>query len=352
MIATEGKMDAEASMFALGTPLVRNRWRIARWTLAGTLIAGLLVFERPALYLASASFYPQGSESLRPGLLSSLGQFGINLPSGTPSQSSEFYQVLLRSRVLFEAVARDTLIVEERAGARVPFLDFFEIEGSESARIDHAVELLSGIVATPTPPRNTSLVLLTAATEWPSVSLFIVEALLDGLNTFNKNVVQGQAGAERTFVEERLRIATGALRDAEDDLEGFLQNNRQYDGSPELVFQADRLQRSIALQQEVYTTLTQRLEEVRVREVRDNPVISMVDQPFVPSLPEPRGRGVFVALGFLTGGFLGSLLGLLSDVMRRLRLEKDEEMEEFSQALREVRHELSAPFRMLRSLFR
>ena len=352
MTEAEGQDNGEVSAFALGTPLLRNRWRIVRWTFVGTAIAALMVFQRPALYLASASFYPQNAAP-QSGLLSTLGQFGLTIPSGGPSQSPEFYQVLLKSRVLWESIALDTLVVEELGGERLPFLEFFEIEGgSERSRIDDALELLSGMVSTPTSPRNTSLVLVTAATEWPSVSLFIVTALVDGVNAFNANLVQGQAGAERVFVEGRLELVTTELRDAEDDLESFLENNRQFGGSPELNFQQGRLERSVTLRQEVFTTLTQTLEEVRIREVRDIPVISVVDQPFVPSLPEPRGRGVFVVLGFLTGGFIGVLLSLVSEALVRLRQKRDSAMEEFVVALEETRDEFLTPVAWLRRRLR
>ena len=180
MTVAEEQNNAEVSVFSLGTPLLRNRWWIARWTFAGTAIAALMVFQRPALYLASATFFPQNAEALQPGILSTLGQFGFSVPFGNTSQSPEFYQALLSSRGLLERIALDTIVVEELGGERVSFLEFFEIEGpTEKSRIDDAVELLFDIVNTPQRPRNTSLVRVTAATEWPSVSLFIVKALTD-----------------------------------------------------------------------------------------------------------------------------------------------------------------------------
>ena len=149
-----------------------------------------------------------------------------------------------------------------------------------------------------------------------------------------------------------MELATAELRIAEDRLESFLKNNRQFSGSPELNFQRDRLERSIALRQEVFTTLTQTLEEARIRQVRDIPVISMVDPPSVPSLPEPRGRGIFVVLGFLIGGFSGALLSLVSEVLGRLRHKRNTEMKEFVVALMEMRSEVLAPVSWLRRRLR
>ena len=347
-----GVDERSPSLFVLAAPLLRNRWKIAVWTFVGTFIALLLVFQRPALYIASTSFYPENTESLQSGVSNVLGQFGFSIGGASSAESPEFYGALLKSRVLLESLALDTMVVDELGGDRVSFLDFFEIESqTEAARLDDAVEFLSGTISIPASPRNTSLVIVTAATEWPSVSLFIVESLVDGVKAFNQNLVQGQAGAERRFVEDRLELATNVLGAAEEALEEFLNNNRQYSGSPELLFQRDRLDRNLSLQQEVYTTLRQSLEEARIREVRELPVISIVDPPSVRSAPEGRGRAVFLVLGFLVGAFTGTLLSLVSESVQRLWSQDNKHLEEFLHELKEAKSEFLTPlFRFRRHL--
>src|SRR3954467_15475698 len=102
MTETDWHDRDEISLFGLGTLIVRHRWRIARWMLFGGLVAGLLVFSEPALYVASTSFVPLGqSESNRSGLASIAGQFGVALPvTGNPTLSPDFYVSLLQSREL------------------------------------------------------------------------------------------------------------------------------------------------------------------------------------------------------------------------------------------------------------
>ena len=89
-------------------------------------------------------------------------------------------------------------------------------------------------------------------------------------------------------------------------------------------------------------------EDVRIREVRDIPVISMVEQPSVPTLPEPRGRGGFVVLGFLSGAFLGAILSLLSEELGDRRRGADTEVHGFLLELNAFWDELLAPFLWLR----
>src|SRR5690349_6688930 len=72
--------EDEISLFALATTLLRDRWRIARWTFLGGALAALAVFSKPALYRANASFMPQTNEPSRSGLSTLAGQFGLSLP--------------------------------------------------------------------------------------------------------------------------------------------------------------------------------------------------------------------------------------------------------------------------------
>ena len=98
----------EISLFSLGTVLLRSRWRIMRWMFIGAVLAALSVISKPAAYVASASFLPQGSDAGRPGLAGIAGQLGISLPVGNQPLSPEFYSKLLTSRVVLLPIVRDT----------------------------------------------------------------------------------------------------------------------------------------------------------------------------------------------------------------------------------------------------
>ncbi len=337
----------DLSLFAVGTILLRNRWRIARWTLIGGVLAALAAFTKPALYVASASFIPAGTEQSRSALAGLAGQFGVALPTGNQSQSPDFYSSLLTSRELLSAIARDTFVVQERGGRRVAFLDLFKIDrNSAQGRVEEGVRQLRAIVK-PSIVRTTGVVEVSVATEWRSVSLAIANALLTGVSEFNQRTRQGQAAEERKFVEGRLALAASDLRAAENRLEDFLMTNRQFT-TPDLTFQRDRLQRDVALKQQVFTSLTQSYEEVRIREVRDTPVITVIETPSVPTVPEPRGRLVSVLFGLIFGALLGAFIAFVSGAVARRRQEGDSEADEFVNTLGEVKGKMLGRFRRMR----
>ena len=124
--------------------------------------------------------------------------------------------------------------------------------------------------------------------------------------------------------------------------------NRQFTSSPDLTFQRDRLQRDVTLKQQVFTSLTQSYEEVRIREVRDTPVITVIETPSVPTLPEPRGRLVRVLFGLIFGALFGAFIAFVSGAIARRRQEGDSEADEFVNTLGEVKGKMLGRFRRMR----
>jgi uncharacterized protein involved in exopolysaccharide biosynthesis len=346
---TEAEWEVEGeeiSIFAIGALMLRNRWRVLRWAFAGAVIALAIFWMRPALYRASASFIPQGADPGRSGLASLAGQFGLALPSGSQTLTPDFYLRLIKSRELLGRVARDTLVVPEMGNKRVAVEDLLGIDpGPPKVREEDAIDVLTKRIEA-SASKTTAVVEFNVGMEWPSVALAIARTLVDGVNEFNQRTRRDQAAAERKFIEARLAVASTELRTAEDRLQQFLQGNRQY-ASPDLQFSKERLQRDVTLRQEVFTSLTQAYEEVRTREVRDTPVITMIDQPAVPSKPQPRGRGVRTLLGFLIGAGFGALLVFLRDFMNKRRAEGDPDADEFVSAVGEVKGEMLRRVRRL-----
>jgi uncharacterized protein involved in exopolysaccharide biosynthesis len=344
--------DDEISLFAVGTVLVRSRWRIGRWMFVGGALAALLVFSRPALYSASASFFPEEYDAGTTGVAGLVAsQFGTSFSSESPAESPAFYVGLLQSRELLGPIVRDTFLVQEMGGERLSFLELFKVEKVEEEvakrREEAGVEALRRMITTSV-TTATGVVELSVQTEWPSVSLALATALLDGVNEFNQRMRRERASAESEFVEGRLALAGAELREAEDRLESFLGANRQFGTSALLTFEEERLQRAVIFRQQIYTALGQSYEEVRMRAVRDTPVITVVETPAVPALPESRGRLRSGLLGIILGGIFGVLVVFLSERIGLLREEGDAGVEEFLGVLGEMRDEILRPVRWIR----
>lgn len=351
MTGVEWQARSDLSLFAMGTTLLRSRWRIVRWMVIGAVIAFLSVASKPILYVASASFVTQGSDLGRSGLASLAGQFGVSLSSGSQGLSPDFYSELVKSRVLLLPLTLDTLEVAELGGKRVQFADLFELPpGPAIRRQEQGVGLLRSMV-TVRVDKTTGVIGISVATPWRSVSLALSTAIVNGVNDFNERLRQGQAAAERKFVEGRLAVASADLSEAERRLEHFLRTNRDLGSSAQLIIERERIQRELTLRQEVFTSLMQSYEDARIREVRDTPVISIFEPPSAPTQPEGRGRLKRVMLGLLLGALVAVLLIFTSDAMTRQRNSGGGEATEFLATLDAIKRDLLRPVRLIRNAF-
>jgi uncharacterized protein involved in exopolysaccharide biosynthesis len=341
------------SLFVVSASILQRRWRVVRWMLLGGFVAALWATLRPLTYTTSATFVPQSNDRAASNLATLAGQFGISISAGGSARSPDFYRMLLTSEGLVDAVVRDTFHVDELGGRRISFIDLFEIDENLplEERLDEGRSRLRERLSTSV-DNSTGIVGVSIATQWPSVSLAIVNSLVDGVHAFNQRVRQDEAGAERAFVEGRLKVVRGELRLAEDSLEAFLTNNRQFDRSPELVLHRDRLQREVQARQQVLTSLTQSYEEARIRELRNTPVITLVETPALPAVHDPRRRVLFGLVGIMLGGLIGVSLALVSSTVTHHREVGDSGVEGLLAAMDEVKRDLRSPTRWVKGVLR
>jgi uncharacterized protein involved in exopolysaccharide biosynthesis len=187
---------------------------------------------------------------------------------------------------------------------------------------------------------------LQLSTSNPDLSRQVAEQMLSLVNSFNLETRQTQAAAERRFTAEGLEQARQELRTAEDSLQSFLERNRQYENSPQLRFKYDRLQRRVALQQEVVASLARSLEQAKIDEVRNTPVITVVDPPERPPYPDSRNLVLRAVLGLLFGVLVGAFWLMAGAFLERTREQEPERYERVrklaSEALQGLKSMLSS----------
>jgi len=308
--------DESVSLLWMFAVLVRDRRLLLACTAAGIAIGLTVMLLRAKTFTTTFSFLPQSEQDAsRAGFASLAGQFGIPLSAlGGTAQASQLYADLLGTRAVLEPIARDSFVVGPDSARRVPLGEFLDVDDDVPPVVleETLHELRRNVIAT-TVVTRTGMVTARVRTESPYVSLEIAQRLLEGLNHFNLITRQSQAREERRFTEGRLEAARASLRAAEDVLQRFLQVNREFAEAPALMIQRDRLQRDVLLQQQVVTSLAQRYEENRIREVRDTPVITLVDTPSLAARPDPRLRVLIVVLGTVAGFLVGVLIAICRD---------------------------------------
>lgn len=324
--------------------LLKHRWKILGLPFLFAVMVVCAAVLWPEGYTSEAVIMPQTGGGMGGQIAQLSGvasQFGINVPSGEPGQSPQFYADLLTSRRLVEEAvtsryrrgddptsggvhspeggASDV----DSAGSTLVQLYGIE-EDSWPKAVTRATRRLREAISV-SASRETGVVELSVTTPWPRVSREVADRLIDLVNRFNNRARQSQASAEAEFVRERLAEAGEDLRAAEDSLETFLQSNVSWQQSPELRFQHDRLQRRLNLQQQVYTSLATRYEEARISEVKNTPVVTTVTEPQIPAEPDSSRLPLRGALGLFVGGILGLFWAFGAEFAESIREEDDEE---------------------------
>jgi uncharacterized protein involved in exopolysaccharide biosynthesis len=334
------KPEADISIFELMTPLV-SRWKlIAATALICGLLAALYLVLQPRTYTATTSFTPENSSST--GLMSNLaglaglaGQLGLGTGSSS-SVSPEFFVRLVHS----EEVLRPTLLTDftsDSGSAPRPLLAILEVPGSSrEAQLQTGVQMLRKRTEATT-DKATGIVTLKATLQSPRLAADVANHLVHLLNKFNLESRQSQSREQRRFSGERLAVAEQELRAAEQAQLAFLQRNRQYMDSPLLTFEYSRLSRQVQLRQEVYQTLTKAHEEARIAEVRDTPVLTVIDSALAPVRPSGPHRTLGTLVALIFGGALGVSLAYLAAARARARRSPTPDYLAFREAWEEAR---------------
>ena len=306
--------DDEISLWEVLAVLLRRRRWIVRSVATVAVLSVAFAFLKARTYTTQAFFRPQGSTDSE--LVALASQFGVSVGGrGDDGESPAFYAALITSREILAKVAESEYSTADISGT---LMDLLEIEAeTEALRLQRAVEWLQESATSVSTGRETGVVTVEVTTRWPQVSEAIASNLLQEVSRFNVETRQSNARAERAFIEERVNAAEAELREAEEALRTFLDENRIVGQFSVLNAERERLQREVVAREQVYTTLLQAFEQARISEVRDTPVITVIAEPHLP--PEPDGRGLVLslALGIVLGGMVGVVLAFLREVFGR-----------------------------------
>jgi uncharacterized protein involved in exopolysaccharide biosynthesis len=189
--------------------------------------------------------------------------------------------------------------------------------------------------------RRTGIVSLEVEMPDRELAAAVANRMVDLLNRFNLERRQSQSKEERRFAEERLAAAERELRRAEQAHLAFLQRNRAYSESPLLSFEASRLSREVQVKQEVFLTLTKSYEQARISEVRDTPVLTVIDSAVPPALRTRPRRVLGTIVAALLAGLAGVAAAYALDFRARARSQGRPDYEEMRTAWVQARQDVA-----------
>ncbi len=303
--------------------VVRYRRSIVAFAIGIAMLATVVRLLVPRRYVAGASFTAQ-DEQETPNLFSQLGGLtGLGPMLGrTPLR---FYARFLETWEVSRAVVLTEYRVDGSNEFAGDLVDYFGVQSDDRERaILKAIEKLRRRSSIRTDDQA-GLVEFNVEFLERELAVQVAERFLDLVNTYNLERRQSRGRAEREFVEQRLAEAAAGLAAAESSLVDFLRTNREIARSPRLLAVRDRINRQIAQRQQLYSSLSQNFEQARIDEVRDTPVITIIDSP--ESVIRPKSRGtVKIAFAALTAGLLiGVVLAFVREYLASMRARNSED---------------------------
>jgi uncharacterized protein involved in exopolysaccharide biosynthesis len=246
-----------------------------------------------------------------------------------PTSLPEYYQVLLQSASLLEAVAKRHL------------KNHPETVEDPTTRVAEIVGLLRGSsVVTNKSSINTRIQILDLGvnTPDPNLSVELANELIDELSAYGGQQRNYNARLTRDFIQKRVDESEATLRIAENKLSEFALSNRRID-LPDIQAEKERLERAVEMEEESYKSLRKQLDMANIKALEDVQILQVFERPDRAIKTAPK-RGRILLITALIGILIFTLLILLRDRWQRLD-RQNPEVQELTVHLATLRKQLA-----------
>ncbi|MDD4052028.1 MAG: Wzz/FepE/Etk N-terminal domain-containing protein [candidate division Zixibacteria bacterium] len=290
----------ETTVFDLLRLFVGRKRLIGAVTLAVMMLTAVAVIFIPNRYRSVATILPSDT-SKKVSALQSLADL-TGMPS-TETGPSQLYPTILSSQAI------QSTVLEKRFGFSHDGKQF-DLTLAEYFGLDNP-DLLRGKLAAISrisADKKTGVVTLSVETTMPELSQAVAGQYLAQLEDFNRHQRRSQARENADYLDRQMAQTKTELETAEDELQVFRQYNSDWPVSNDagLVKELSRLQRAVEVKTQTYLYLSREYESAQLEAQKDIPIVSILDQPSLPTVKSGPYRSIIV---LLAGGV--ALLGTL-----------------------------------------
>ena len=244
------------------------------------------------------------------GKLSSLGGLsdlaslaGVNI-GGSNGSLVKLYPTIVKSEAILNPVIYKKYQTKEFPNP-VNLIEYWEIEEKTPERsYEVALKNLSTDLNV-SMDNKTSVLSLSIEMPEAQIAADILNATTEQLDAFVRNKRTTSAVEQRRFVESRLDEVKKDLTASENKLKEFREQNRQV-FSPQLLLEQERLIRDVQINAAIYTELRKQYEIVKIEEVKNIPVINILD-PARPAAKKAKPKRAVIVISFFLLSIVGSV---------------------------------------------
>lgn len=320
-------------------------WAHRRLLAGSTVIAGVLAaaiaLALPDQYTARATILPDAQSNVSAAGLSQLAaSFGFAV-GRVGNGLTELYPTMLTSDRILAPVMYQRL--QTRSGNLQSLVQFWELDKVDSARAyERALRRFRDKTLTVGADRRTLVVSIRVTLRDPSFAANVANAMVAQMDSFVRQFQRALAADRVRWIETRLTQVLADLERSEKTLKDFRVRNRLIASSPQLQLQEQQLMRDVETNSTIYVELKRQLEIAKIDEVKNIPVIQVLDyarRPLRKSYP-PRTN---IVLGTMILAWLAVGAAVIGrqpdptatyqdalDVLRRVRADLASDLRRFT----------------------
>lgn len=264
----------------------------------------LLFFAKP-VYKAQLTILPTGEEAGTFSALSVLANdLGVDIP-GTKVKinTPQIYQRIIASQRMTDSLAEKKYQGrKDKTAQKLTEVLGLKEKNPELLRY-YLHEAVMGMIKMPISIKEGTLDIMVTYKD-PDIAAQMANYIVEQLDTYNKYFRKSKAGNNRKYLDEQLEKAKEDLKRTEQNLIYFRENNRQVMSSPSLQQEMARKARELRIQEEIFVVITKEHEKAKLQEIKDIPIIDIVEKARPPAVKSnSRTRVLLASIAF--GLFLG-----------------------------------------------
>lgn len=177
-------------------------------------------------------------------------------------------------------------------------IEYWEISGnSDNEMFDKALKELRKRLDVSFDMRL-GTVTISVEMEEPQLAADVANQVTAEMDTYTRTKRTTNATRQREFIEQRMEEVEETLKRSEVALKGFRERNRRIADSPQLILEEGRLNRDVEINSTVFIELKKQLEIAKIEEIKNIPIINVLDAARPPVRKSYPIRSTMVIMAF------------------------------------------------------
>ncbi|MFC1785305.1 Wzz/FepE/Etk N-terminal domain-containing protein [Candidatus Neomarinimicrobiota bacterium] len=283
-----------------------------------------VLFIAKPVYTSEAKILLVGNKDNQSSLLGLASQFGFSIPprssDGSTYLTIETLPEILKSRSLTNSLLFSEFTTEKASHPEILFniiFDSLDIADSDSNKlIAEGQDYIAKKVLGTKQINNTAIFSLYVNSPEAKLSAKIAKKVVSELEKMQLEFTRSELSDQKEFFIGRLSEVQVELYNAESRLKNYREKNLQINLSPTLLLEQERLEREIEIQTEIYISLKQQFEQIKISENKNISHIKVIDEPNIPIFRSKPKRKLIVLVAGILGLMIGGVVAIISNKKR------------------------------------